>query len=46
VIHKKPAFEINEKYISNPVDGQELPVPPFGVVLEWEQCIFSIKKAP
>ena len=37
VIHQKPAFEINEKHISNPVDGHEVPVPHFGVVLEWEQ---------
>tara|TARA_B100000809_G_scaffold205663_1_gene207481 strand:- start:994 stop:1413 length:420 start_codon:yes stop_codon:yes gene_type:complete len=44
VIHQKPAFEINEKHISNPVDGHEVPVPHFGVVLEWEQWENLAKK--
>jgi len=35
VIHQKPASAHSEKPISNPVDGQAVPVPHFGVVLEW-----------
>lgn len=34
VIHYKKASDI-EKSVSNPVDGKEVPVPHFGVVLEW-----------
>lgn len=33
VIHQKDGFEPNR--ISNPVDGHDVPVPHFGVVLEW-----------
>lgn len=36
VIHQKPGMEINANSISNPVDGHEVPVPHFGVVLDWE----------
>ena len=35
VIHYKPPQE-SEKAHSNPVDGKDVPVPHFGVVLEWE----------
>ena len=34
VIHQKDGFEPN--IISNPVDGHDVPVPHFGVVLSWE----------
>ncbi len=36
VIHQKPGMEINANPISNPVDGHDVPVPHFGVVLDWE----------
>ena len=35
VIHQKPADEISQKPIANPVDGHDVPVPHFGVVLDW-----------
>lgn len=36
VIHERPkSNEISEK-VYNPVDGQNVPIPHFGVVLEWE----------
>lgn len=36
VIHEKPqASDFNDR-ISNPVDGKDVPVPHFGVVLPWE----------
>lgn len=35
VIHQKDGFEPNR--ISNPVDGHDVPVPHFGVVLEWNK---------
>ena len=34
VIHQKDGFETN-KAVSNPVDGHDVPVPHFGVVLPW-----------
>ena len=34
VIHQKDDF--NPERISNPVDGHDVPVPHFGVVLSWE----------
>ncbi|NVJ89614.1 MAG: VOC family protein [Flavobacteriaceae bacterium] len=34
VIHQKEGFTSNN--ISNPVDGKDVPVPHFGVVLQWE----------
>lgn len=34
VIHQKEEF--NPERISNPVDGHDVPVPHFGVVLTWE----------
>jgi extradiol dioxygenase family protein len=36
VIHEKPAAEQIENPISNPVDGHDVPVPHFGVVLDWD----------
>ena len=35
VIHQKDGFKPNR--ISNPVDGHDVPVPHFGVVLEWNK---------
>lgn len=35
VIHQKDGFEPNR--ISNPVDGHDVPVPHFGVVLKWNE---------
>jgi hypothetical protein len=35
VIHYKPAEE-TERAHSNPVDGKDVPVPHFGVILEWD----------
>lgn len=35
VIHYKPKEE--GKIYTNPVDGKDVPVPHFGVVLDWEQ---------
>lgn len=37
VIHLKPSEEQTEKPIANPVDGHTVPVPHFGVVLEWNE---------
>jgi len=37
VIHQKPNADIVDNQISNPVDGQEVPVPHFGVVLDWDK---------
>jgi extradiol dioxygenase family protein len=37
VIHYKPGPEETIKHHSNPVDGHDVPVPHFGVVLEWEE---------
>jgi hypothetical protein len=36
VIHQKPTTSHQEKQVSNPVDGHDVPVPHFGVVLEWD----------
>ncbi|EAY27622.1 VOC family protein [Microscilla marina] len=35
VIHQKPVAEISHKPVANPVDGHEVPIPHFGVVLSW-----------
>ena len=46
VIHYKPRSE--EAVHNNPVDGHDVPVPHFGVVLpwvEWEQLAERLKKA-
>ncbi len=37
VLHLKPHPAGLEKQHTNPVDGHEVPVPHYGVVLEWEQ---------
>ena len=36
VIHQKPESDSLKKNISNPVDGHEVPIPHFGVVLDWD----------
>lgn len=36
VIHLKPEFFERSDVYSNPVDGHNVPVPHFGIVLEWE----------
>ena len=36
VIHYKPKDEKSENLNTNPVDGKNVPVPHFGVVLTWE----------
>ncbi|MGB5242776.1 MAG: VOC family protein [Lutimonas sp.] len=36
VIHKADISEDVKKRLSNPVDGHHVPVPHFGVVLDWE----------
>ena len=36
VIHQKLDFDASNQPISNPVDGHDVPVPHFGVVLEWD----------
>lgn len=46
VIHQKDGFETN-KAVSNPVDGHDVPVPHFGVVLtwnDWQQLANSLQK--
>ncbi|NRA10962.1 MAG: VOC family protein [Crocinitomicaceae bacterium] len=43
VIHEKPNGETVDK-ISNSVDGQDVPVPHFGVVLSWEEWERLAKK--
>ncbi|WP_282081097.1 VOC family protein [Aquimarina algiphila] len=35
VIHYKPKLSSEDNY-SNPVDGKDVPVPHFGIILEWE----------
>lgn len=37
VLHEKQNRKTVQLPIANPVDGHEVPVPHFGVVLEWEQ---------
>ena len=37
VIHEHPRTASQEQAHTNPVDGHEVPVPHFGVVLEWVQ---------
>ncbi|MDC3388235.1 VOC family protein [Flavobacteriaceae bacterium] len=37
VIHQKEGFEVVEQPIFNNVDNKSIPVPHFGVVLEWNQ---------
>jgi extradiol dioxygenase family protein len=35
VIHEAPKMPHQESAISNPVDGHDVPVPHFGVILDW-----------
>ena len=47
VIHERPKTNEVPKKVYNPVDGQNVPIPHFGVVLEWEawhQLKTSVKK--
>lgn len=37
VIHQKEGYQINDKHISNQVDGHDVPVPHFGAVLNWNE---------
>lgn len=37
VIHQRPEAENQENKVFNPVDGKDVPVPHFGVVLHWEE---------
>lgn len=37
VIHYKPKPENVSRHHTNPVDGHDVPVPHFGVVLEWDE---------
>lgn len=37
VIHQKEDYNWDKKRLSNPVDGHDVPVPHFGVVLAWDQ---------
>jgi uncharacterized protein len=37
VIHLKPRPKTDEALHSNPVDGHDVPVPHYGVILEWDQ---------
>jgi len=36
VIHQAPQMDYQKAAHSNPVDGHEVPVPHFGVVLDWQ----------
>ncbi len=44
VIHQKPATDPGVKQIHNPVDGHEVPIPHFGVVLDWDSWTELSKK--
>ena len=37
MIHSHPKTPSQENATTNPVDGHDVPVPHFGVVLEWQQ---------
>lgn len=37
VIHQKPGTDKTPDKVYNPVDGHDVPVPHFGVVLQWAQ---------
>lgn len=37
VIHEQPKMPSQEKLNSNPVDGHDVPVPHFGIVLKWDE---------
>ncbi len=44
VIHQKPNTDIPNNQISNSVDGHDVPVPHFGVVLDWDKWTELSKK--
>ena len=44
VIHEKPADVMIAGPVSNSVDGHDVPVPHFGVVLEWEKWVALSEK--
>lgn len=37
VIHEHPQMPYQEQAGTNPVDGHDVPVPHFGIVLQWDQ---------
>ena len=37
VLHQRPESEDQDKKVFNPVDGKEVPIPHFGVVLHWDE---------
>ncbi|MEB2857278.1 VOC family protein [Pseudomonas atacamensis] len=37
VIHEQPKTAAQQSINSNPVDGHDVPVPHFGIILQWEQ---------
>jgi len=37
VIHEHPKMPYQEQAVTNSVDGQDVPVPHFGIVLKWEE---------
>lgn len=37
VIHEHPRTPVQEQVHTNPVDGHDVPVPHFGVILSWSQ---------
>ena len=37
VIHEHPETDYQQSVNTNPVDGHDVPVPHFGIVLEWEE---------
>ena len=39
VIHQKPSGDVVNNQVFNPVDGHDVPVPHFGVVLDWDKWI-------
>ncbi|HGA2319077.1 TPA: VOC family protein [Pseudomonas putida] len=36
VIHQHPKMAYQEQALSNPVDGHNVPVPHFGIILQWD----------
>ncbi len=44
VIHQKPSVNGDSKPVYNPVDGHDVPVPHFGVVLDWNDWISLSEK--
>ena len=44
VIHQKPTTAIVSNQISNLVDGHDVPIPHFGVVLDWDKWTALSKK--